>query len=653
MLKKAMRFTKCDVCTLANEALDVERKKGGVGTMTAAMETIKRHLLDHYEDVKKSRLAYMAAKMLACANPLELLCIAIDGADQSAFATPYFCQETKDSVKGWKMRMKLIGALVSGRMCMFYTLGSNWESGANLTIEVLHKTLVKLVSTLQPGQQLPRRLWLQMDNCSRENKNRFFLAYLHLLVHYGVFDCIELHFGLKGHTHDEIDQVFSRVGVGLRKRDAPTRSALGEGIVSSYKAGSPNFVVELQHLRNCANVRDLVKECLFAIPHVTKPQAFKVSKDPTDGEVKFQVQPRSYKDDWGIINRSAEYEPGYMTLMKSWPDVRECPPHPRKALPDNTLRQHQLCIESATPRIKNKANTTSVLPDGLTANGLFDKTMLELTDSVLELGQSEPVPFGWGEECAMYNLDASRQTPPDPLPSAQNNSGAESAGTSPLGHGGVQGQRQSEEPAFRVEVGEFVAFATPCNLVESVLVGKVTSVNEEGDGGHELEMQWYRPATVTASTVRSTYGRGRWVEEFIVQDGRRVRSTGADHIAAVSAVFAKLNTSGTLPKHVWDSVPNAKAVGTEGSVGDSGGDEEEIDPGEEVERSMPQESPLPVVLPESPVQPESPAVDTQGGGGSSPSPALQSEATPAPTHLSQHPNVRITAAFSRPRRGNS
>lgn len=48
-LKKAMRFTKCDVCTLANEALDVERKKGGVGTMTAAMETIKRHLLDHYE----------------------------------------------------------------------------------------------------------------------------------------------------------------------------------------------------------------------------------------------------------------------------------------------------------------------------------------------------------------------------------------------------------------------------------------------------------------------------------------------------------------------------------------------------------------------------------------------------------------------------
>ena len=71
----------------------------------------------------------MAAKMLACTDPMMLLCIAIDGADQSAFATPYFCQETKESVRGWKLKMKLIGALVSGRMCMFYTLGSNWESG--------------------------------------------------------------------------------------------------------------------------------------------------------------------------------------------------------------------------------------------------------------------------------------------------------------------------------------------------------------------------------------------------------------------------------------------------------------------------------------------------------------------------------------------
>lgn len=199
-----MRFTKCDVCTLANEALDVERRKGGAGWCTAEMELIKRHLHDHYDvsqpptfytsldsgfqrfthqlaprpkevtpplnllstirrfpcallvhshsaqfvsrhpdvscafllpvhlflqDVKRSRRAYMGAKMQACTEPSTLLCIAIDGADQSAFSTPFFCQETKESVRGWKMRLKLLGALVSGRMCMFFTLAANWESG--------------------------------------------------------------------------------------------------------------------------------------------------------------------------------------------------------------------------------------------------------------------------------------------------------------------------------------------------------------------------------------------------------------------------------------------------------------------------------------------------------------------------------------------
>lgn len=48
-LKKAMRFTKCDICTLANEALDVERRKGGSGWLTPEMEVIKKHLDDHYE----------------------------------------------------------------------------------------------------------------------------------------------------------------------------------------------------------------------------------------------------------------------------------------------------------------------------------------------------------------------------------------------------------------------------------------------------------------------------------------------------------------------------------------------------------------------------------------------------------------------------
>ena len=46
----------------------------------------------------------MAANERARLYPDELLCVAIDGSDQSSYATPYFRQDSKESCKGWKMR---------------------------------------------------------------------------------------------------------------------------------------------------------------------------------------------------------------------------------------------------------------------------------------------------------------------------------------------------------------------------------------------------------------------------------------------------------------------------------------------------------------------------------------------------------------------
>lgn len=48
-LKKAMRFTKCDICTLANEALDERRWKGGASWRTEEMDVILRNLKDRHE----------------------------------------------------------------------------------------------------------------------------------------------------------------------------------------------------------------------------------------------------------------------------------------------------------------------------------------------------------------------------------------------------------------------------------------------------------------------------------------------------------------------------------------------------------------------------------------------------------------------------
>ena len=56
----------------------------------------------------------------------------------------------------------------------------------------------------------------QMDNTYKDNKNRYVMAYCNMLVDLGVFDRVELNFLPVGHTHCDVDQLFSRIAVALR-----------------------------------------------------------------------------------------------------------------------------------------------------------------------------------------------------------------------------------------------------------------------------------------------------------------------------------------------------------------------------------------------------------------------------------------------------
>ncbi|KIC70666.1 hypothetical protein DB44_GU00020 [Candidatus Protochlamydia amoebophila] len=52
-------------------------------------------------------------------------------------------------------------------------------------------------------------LYLQADNCAAENKNVYMLAFLSLLVSLDIFQEVYLSFLLVGHTHEDINQLFS------------------------------------------------------------------------------------------------------------------------------------------------------------------------------------------------------------------------------------------------------------------------------------------------------------------------------------------------------------------------------------------------------------------------------------------------------------
>lgn len=88
---------------------------------------------------------------------------------------------------------------------------------------------------------LAKNLLLQMDNCGGENKNQYMFAYLSLLVAKGVFETITVGFLMVGHTHEDIDALFSKLAELSRKSTSftlPHMMKLFERCVSSKAVAS-------------------------------------------------------------------------------------------------------------------------------------------------------------------------------------------------------------------------------------------------------------------------------------------------------------------------------------------------------------------------------------------------------------------------------
>ena len=67
----------------------------------------------------------------------------------------------------------------------------------------------------------PPILNVQMDNASSDNKNQFVFSFWSLLVANRVFGEVYVNFMIAGHTHDDIDALFGRWSMALKKKSFP------------------------------------------------------------------------------------------------------------------------------------------------------------------------------------------------------------------------------------------------------------------------------------------------------------------------------------------------------------------------------------------------------------------------------------------------
>ena len=200
---------------------------------------IKAEYLAHLDVQKVERKLYYMHRKKGMES--DAISVIIDGMDQSKLTLPHFKLTPKD-VSNF-LETKITGVLVHGKRFDCYISEPQVKHDTNLNLTCLHNTLMAVAKE----GPLPPTLYLQVDG-GPDNKNKWTVSYLSLLVEMRVFDKIKMSYLPVGHTHEDIDQAFSRIAVYLNRNDALTYSAFVEAIRRSFlKENRPPNVICLGH----------------------------------------------------------------------------------------------------------------------------------------------------------------------------------------------------------------------------------------------------------------------------------------------------------------------------------------------------------------------------------------------------------------------
>jgi len=200
--------------------------------------------------IRRYRMAAMSKAIKGLELPLEFISIAQDATDQMNYGYPKGAESTHKEAN-LRLKGKVMITMVHGFAVYMYILPDDTANGPDESIECLQRTLKH--EEIRRGGALPATLCLQFDNCFRENKNSYTLAYLCWLVERGVFRRVYLSFHPVGHTHNECDQCASRISIATAHRDIYCRCELTKILEGCY---TPRPVVET--IRNVVSFKQAI-----------------------------------------------------------------------------------------------------------------------------------------------------------------------------------------------------------------------------------------------------------------------------------------------------------------------------------------------------------------------------------------------------------
>jgi hypothetical protein len=300
---KASIFAKCEVCTTIKEKLRGEKRQEEIQIVKAQRD---KHMLEQ----QSRRSMYYAARNAAKSEPDKFLSIIHDKMDQAKTGIPKMTSRIKSMATGCvPLPIALTGMLTHGRQpgaFAHFSLTGLWPGDPDFTISSMallfrdlesysgdktgdlvlqasdtnvpiFKALLQrdafetgylqlkkismehykgksvepdqtsqVVGTSTTFRPLPRHLLLQLDNSGKDNKNQTVMAFCSQLVLRGVFETITVSFLMVGHTHEDVDALFSRVGIRIYNKELATLfSLMAEVWECTSKHPVPRFIQEV------------------------------------------------------------------------------------------------------------------------------------------------------------------------------------------------------------------------------------------------------------------------------------------------------------------------------------------------------------------------------------------------------------------------
>jgi len=261
-IPKRTRLGKCDICAnLSNMSLRLTAEN------RVMWSNRKREHLKFQRDERNEN-----TRRINFANTYPNL-ITLLGIDRmNAIRMPWQVPFPKSWLTKNRLRYEVIGLMnFSHVKHVFYHGLSLFQHDSDTTLTLLYSKIRCLRIDGQCGNQLQ----LHMDNCYRENKNKFVFAFCCMLVHKKWFQEISLFFLPPGHTHAENDAMFVPLSKGkwLTNCHSPPKFAT-EFVPHCYRRYKNIPQPDLENIKFVYGFKDLLSPYIRNIQHHGSPQAF-------------------------------------------------------------------------------------------------------------------------------------------------------------------------------------------------------------------------------------------------------------------------------------------------------------------------------------------------------------------------------------------